>query len=253
MVSDEVKFIKENKKSLIEKSSNSTYGIIFGHGKNIMYDACYARLWKRIMEQEDGGKVKSNMQYIIRYKVSNEIFDYKVLLKELNKIFGKYFKITTHLSGRKAAKIINIKELKEFPNISMKYAGYFMIFVLLRSIDGEYFPQWERIYQGDKMTEWFDIIYNYYKVIGAWGHGINDSLQHLGATAKNKKTAGNETLFVNAVENYLNILETAFGSNFDYKVIKKWTKIPKESYHSGRGQTATFQYIEKVIKQGGRK
>lgn len=253
MVNKEVKYIKEHKKSLIEKSSKSSYGIIFGHGDYIMYDACFARLWNRIKEQKDGGNVKSNMQYIIRYNIVNEIFDYTSLINELNKIFGKYFKITVHLSGRKAVKIINIKEVKELPNLSIKYAGYFMILVLLRTIDAEYFTNWERSYSGDKISNWFDIIYYTYKVMGIWGHGINDSLQHLGQTAKNKKTAGNETLYKNAIENYLDTLETAFGSNFDYKAIKKWVKIPMENYGSARGQTATFKYIENVVKQGGRK
>jgi len=112
MVAPEVKYIKENLKPLIEKAAGNGYGVIFGHQKHILADVCFARLHRRIAEQKSNGKAKSSMQYLLRYEVGTKkrTFAYKSLIAELNKLFGTYFKISMHLSGRKAAKIINIKE-----------------------------------------------------------------------------------------------------------------------------------------------
>ncbi len=251
MVSEEVQYIKKNQKHLIERTISSSYGIIFGYRQHIKYDACLARLNKRISEQNRGGKVKSSMQYILKYEVDSRLFAYKTLIKELNKIFGKYFKITMHTSGRSAAKILHIKEVRKLPNLSLKYAGYYMILVLLRAIDGEFHNSWKRAYKGKKITTWYDIVYHYYKTVGIWGHGINDSVAELGQQTKRRKTDGNEILYKSAIENYLEVLEIAFGSDFDYKAVKNTQSISYANYRT-RGQTPTFKYVENIIRQGGR-
>lgn len=252
MVSEEVDYIKKSKKTLINKASGSGYGIIFGYKENIIGDACFARLHHRIKEQKGGGKNKSSLQYILRYEESSKLFAYKTLIKELNQIFGYYFKITMYLSGRANAKIINIREVRKLPNASLKYAGYYMIMVLLRGIDGEYLVRWKGGYKGKKINNWFDMLYNYYTVVGGYGHGINDNLAELGQQVKGKLTPGKKKLYINAIENYLEVLQIAFGSNFDYKILKDLGEIRHDGYRT-RGQTPTFKYVEKIIRRGGRK
>jgi hypothetical protein len=252
MVDKEVQYIKENKKGLIETASNSTYGIHFGHGQHIKYDACFARLYKRIAEQKDGGKTKSSLQYILRYEHEKPVFAYKSLIKELNNIFGHYFKITMFLSGRKTARIIHIKEVRKLPNTSIKYVGYLMIFVLLRAIDGEFINSWRSSGKvSKKINTWFDVIYYYYKALGIGGHGINDDIMYLGKSLKLNKTKGTEKLFKVSIENFLGILTKAFGNNFNYKGVKI-KPIDTDSYMS-KGQTPAFRYIEEIVNQGGRK
>ncbi len=252
MVAPEVKYVKENLKPLIKKATTNNYGVIFGHQKHILADVCFARLYSRITEQKSNGKAKSNMQYLLRYEVGpgKRTFAYKKLIAELNELFGTYFKISMHLSGRKAAKIINIKEKKKFPHITMKYAAYLLLMVLLRAIDGEFFARWRANAQKFNLpiNNWFDIIFHYYATIGIWGHGINDTVGNLGQQYHTNKTVGSKKLFEASIKHYLDTLQKAFGSDFDYSDVK----FPKISVHDYKmkGQTAIFQMMEKIVTNG---
>jgi len=101
------------------------------------------------------------------------------------------------------------------------------------------------------INNWFDIIFHYYATIGAWGHGINDTVGNLGRRYHTNKTAGSKKIFEVSIKHYLDVLQKAFGGDFDYEGVE----FPEISVHDyiTKGQTPTFQMMEKIVTNEVRK
>lgn len=243
----EVAIIRKDKGSLIDKQSKAKYGVNFGHGKFLKHDACFARVHSRLSETPVG----TSMQYILRYELSWNIFDYNSLFKELNKMFGGYFKISRHRCSKENVRIINIEEIGKFPDKRLRHIAYALLLVLFRSIDSEYIGSYwkpdadstrKKIYP---IKNWEDVLYFYYK-FGISCHGVNDRIRDLKNSPK---------LYKASIKNYFKTIALAFGGGFDYskRSVKLKTQLnggfKVESYSWRTSQTPSFTLLEKIVKE----
>jgi len=242
----EVNIIKKEKETAIARHSASKYGVIFGHADHLTYEACFAGMVSKIKEVPVG----TSMQYLLRFETSWGIFKYDLLFKELNKMFGTYFKILRFFSGTKNVRIINIEEVGEFPDKRLRHMAYMILVVLLRTIDAEFIvPRWKPDFDtNDKiypLKKWNDVLFHYHR-FGIAGHGVNDDIAEL-------QRSGSKKLYKQSVTNYFKIIEIAFGGNFDFT--KKGVKSRLKNgysittgYHRNFAQTPSFRLIEKIVK-----
>lgn len=265
----EVEYIKTNKKLEIERCVNNNYGIIFGHEKHLSYDVCFARLSNRLDETPKG----NSMQYLLKWFDNDDLIDQSAIMDELKKIFGHRFSIFRYKSGRKNCRIIDIRERKPLPHRDLRYVGYYLIMNLLRTIDAEGRKNWVqhnhklefRNTYKDKfpLNNWYDLLYIWNKEIGGYGHSINDNLWNIRPTRQNNNL-GAEVLFQKAIQDYINILTTAFGKKFNMRIRKEeFIKIMEEvktstkSYYRDDfkynqlscGQTPCYNIAEKIVKE----
>jgi len=244
MGSKEVDIVRKNKTSVINKQSVSKWGVSFGHGKYLKYDACFARVHSRLSETPVG----TSMQYILRYELSWNIFNYNSLFRSLNKMFGGYFKITRHMCNKKNVRIINIEEIGKFPDKRLRHIAYAILLVLFRSIDSEYIvTYWHTNHSAKdkKIKNWEDILYSFYK-FGISGHGVNDRIRDLKDSPK---------LYKASIENYFKTIALAFDGRFNYS--KRGVKLKTQldagfnaaSYSWRTSQTPSFTLLEKIVKE----
>lgn len=258
MSRSQVDNIKKNQQMLISKSSNASYGVIYGAGTKIKYDACFARVAVRINEIRGN---KGSMQYIFRIERGWGVFNYDKLFKELNTIFSAYFKIVRCKSGTRNVRILDIQEVKEFENPRIRVCAWNVLLVILRSMEAEYLvTRWyplvrdsPKIFPVDNLR---DVIRYYYKLFQTGGHGINDDLYELSKS----KTRGGKKLYNLAVDNYITVIEKAFGGkgfNFNKRGVKSRVNKVETRYNYGGknpnpwyiAQTSSFQLIERIVKE----
>lgn len=268
MSKNDVDFIKKNKRDRIGSVSENTYGVSFGHKEHLKADVCFARLNKRLAETPKG----TSMQYLLKWDDDSEIVNFTEIMKDMKRIFGHRFSILRYKSGNKGCRIIDIRERRPLPNAELRYIGYYLIFVLLRAIDGEGMQKLIMIQntpsKGEKISfpidNWKDLVYIWSRYVQGMGHGINDELYALRPEDKNADNAGSEVLFESAVINYIEVLTTAFGRKFNFRISKKDIEKILENicenngrYYRGSfevgnlrcGQTPAFVLLEEIVKE----
>lgn len=246
---------KEENTALINSSAFASANVYFGHRNHTMGDACFARLKSRIREMPE---TKSDMFYLLYYD-KTLLFNYDKLFKELRTLFGNYFKILRYVSGNEKVRIVYIGEEKEFQNPALKYSAYFLLLVMLRSIDGEFRNKWTTYFKTNskEIDNWYDIIYKYYIDLMVSGHGINDAVQQVACiisggymspyankspelvkyTTKDTNKESMECI----VNEFLSTLRKAFGKRYNWEE-------KAENLATPSGQTPTFYQIWKEVK-----
>jgi len=269
MSREDIDFIKKHKKERINAISNSVYGVNFGHKEKLMNDVCFARLNQRLAETPKG----TSMQYLLKWDDDSKIVNFTEMMKDMKRIFGHRFTILRYKSGNKDCRIIDIRERRPLPRTELRYMGYYLIFILLRAIDGEGMEKLSMIYHTPARKEkydfpinnWKDLVYMWSRYAQGSGHGINDELYALRPEDKNANNIGSEELFESAINNYIEVLTTAFGRKFDFRMTKEeLEKIlsavcenSKGRYYLGSfkignfrcGQTPAFNIVEQIVKE----
>lgn len=269
MAKEDVDFIKKNRKDTIENASANTYGVIFGHKDNLKPDVCFARLDGRLRETPKG----TSMQYLLKWEDDSEVVDFTEMMKDMKRIFGHRFTILRYKSGNKDCRIIDIRERRPLPRTELRYVAYYLIFILLRAIDGEGMKKLSMIYHTPKrkekyafpITNWKDLVYLWSRYVQGMGHGINDELYAIRPEDKNADNIGSEELFESAINNYIEVLTTAFGRKFNFRITKKELEKTLETvcenskgrYYRGSfqigdlrcGQTPAFNIVEQIVKE----
>ena len=269
MSREDVEYIKKNYKDKILKVSESKYGVNFGHRDNLKNDVCFARIHNRLDETPKG----TSMQYLLKWEEDSEVVDFTMLMKDLKRIFGHRFTILRYKSGRKGCRIIDARERNPLPHKALRYIGYYLMFVLLRSIDGEGMTKLVMIYNTPSrkkkynfpITTWKDLVYIWSRYVQGMGHGINDELYELRPEKLNAGNKGSEVLFTAAVNNYIEVLTTAFGRKFNFRITKKnLEKVLDDVCNSRKkpyyadvfradalrcGQTPAFNILEQIVKE----
>lgn len=257
-VKELVNQFKKEKAATITNSANASANVYFGHRNHTRSDACFARLKPRIIEMP---KTKSDMFYLLYYDKKNEymLFNYDKLFKELRTLFGNYFTILRYISGNEKVRIVYIGETRKFKNQALRYSAYFMLFVMLRAIDGEFRNRWLTYFKANpkEINNWYDIIYKYYIELKVSGHGINDAIQEVASTisggymspyanrapefVKHTTKDTNEESMECIVNEFLSTLRTAFGKRYDWEDKARGLGTPS-------GQTPTFNQIWREVK-----
>lgn len=266
MSKEDVDFIKK-RKSIIKSVSESTFGVNFGHRENLIHDVCFARLDRRLKETPKG----TSMQYLLKWDEDSEIVDFVKVMKDIKRIFGHRFTILRYKSGNKNCQIIDIRERQPLPHDELRYIGYYLILILLRAIDGEGMQKLMVVHNTPSKRKSYnfpidsckDLVYIWSRYIQGMGHGINDELFALRPEDKNADNKGSEVLFESAINNYIEILTTAFGRKFDFRIAKNdlqkiFDSIAKDKGYYNRslkvgnfrcGQTPAFTLLEQIVKE----
>lgn len=266
MSKEDVNFIKKER-SQIKKASESVYGINFGHRENLAHDVCFARLNRRLEETPKG----TSMQYLLKWDEDSEIINFARIMKDMKRIFGHRFTILRYKSGNKNCQIIDIKERRPLPHNELRYIGYYLIFILLRAIDGEGMQKLMVVHNTPSkrknynfpIDNWKDLVYIWSRYVQGMGHGINDELFALRPEDKNADNKGSEVLFESAVNNYINTLTIAFGRKFNFRITKEdlqkiFDSVAEDKNYYNRslkignfrcGQTPAFTLLEQIVKE----
>lgn len=226
--------IKVHQNARIKAKLTSTYGVTYG-SNSVSSNACFAELFTQL------GRVKNKgyMQYVLFVDKEKNIFDYDALLNELNEIFSHVFKIRIYKTKYEKIWILDIKEKVKFEDNYTRYCAWMILYVILRSIDSEYFRTWKSAIKEDKndkipLNNWNDVIFYFYVYIMPGGHGINDTLRTLVRTFS-------RSVFHAAVKDYLDTLRVAFSEG---------SKIESEKFTMKRhGQTYAYIAVKEYVKR----
>lgn len=256
------KFLKDNAKvvhraSMAKGRSNDVwYSKSTAYSTQVRSDICFARVHEDTIARYEDYEYS---HYLLRVDLDEngkiKYFDVKSLMKQLNQVFGKVFKIQWFRSDYdKDVKIIEITEKQKF-NKKIMYAAYLELYVLFRCFDGEFLNRWRELENNDELPEQRvgtiqEVLYYYYcSGKGNTNHVPNDTLA---AAYRSERYKEDKVFFKAAINRVVQILETAFGTDseveFDDKFMNEFD-ITRSSYGSWKRQTPLLNEIERTINK----
>lgn len=145
--------------------------------------------------------------YPLKFNRRSGYFNYDALFKELNKMYGHYFRIGRYYSGYRYTRLVHINAVKKPKWKSLWWGGLYTIYLLLRKINVHYQEDWKD-YFADKshkknISTWKDII-----TISETKFGDDEYYLHDGLF---KITWSNKGGIDKWIDNYLNMLNDVFG------------------------------------------
>jgi hypothetical protein len=215
MSKEVVEILKRNHKdSIIKKSNKAETGVII-YNDTAFSDYCFARMFRKIREHHHTFKT---FYYLLYFNRNSDLFDYNALHKELNKLFGQYFKIIRYFSGKKNVRILSFEVKKKVPHWKLWWYMIYIASCMLRLTDQTFENDWKKYFKksGRKkpINNWKDLIYLFHRYIYAYTpyYELNDELVSLGRYLRTGSDKDNE--LKKAVQDYLITLHEVFGKQF---------------------------------------
>ena len=210
-VKNEIEQVKKFHKDRIREFAQDEMGIdMYAHyflgGDRYKRARCYGDLFAYIYHQP----VDSYSLAIVPLKFTRNLgyFNYVSLFKELNKMYGHYFKIGKYYSGYKYTRLVHIHPIKNPQWKSLWWGGLYTMYLLLRKINAHYYDYWGdyfKEYPRKKgISTWKDVITISETEFGDDGYYLHDGLFKL--CWKKDKVGMNDW-----IDNYLNMLNDVFG------------------------------------------
>ncbi len=215
MSKDSIETLKRTYKDRIADKStgNNTSMIIFN--EDLLSDYCFARLFRRVRESSHSLK---SFQFLLHFDRSSKIFDYNSLHKEMNKIFGEYFRIVRYFSGKKNVRILSFEPKKKFTHWKLWWISIYIASCMLRLTDLTFEKEWKRYFEQNKRKKsvgsWRELIYIFHRYVYSTnkGYELNQDIANLALQARGKK--GGEDEVKERVNYYVTVLYTVFGKKF---------------------------------------
>ncbi len=224
------------------KKANKGYEAMWGKKEKIAYYACYAGLNHYVTEKDH--------KYIFHTlgAIDNDIFDYKALLKRLNKMYAKTFTIKYQKTNNKKIWVIKVTEKKNLKlhNLLLQ-AAYQQLFGLFRAMNSEHIDNREHIPKNrlpiKRVWELVEVFNRYLQVRS--GHGLNDNLW--------KIRQGDEEIFKAACQQWAKTIRDIYGRtiiDWNNKELKDFLAQYKDNIDRyGFRHTAQFDFLEELAER----
>ena len=191
--------------------------------------------FKSIIAETLGKPQHKKLNYLLYTGI--KCINYPKIIKDLNKIFKSFFIIRIKPTNHDDIKLIVISRRLPYKNITIMSMAYKIITTIFRAIDSEFSKAWSRMgLKENSINSLYDMLVIHH-LNCRHGHNINDHLDRFVGKAYNKKE-----LIEVGCRYFLEILQEAFGTNFD------WDN-EKLVYSSVYGQTGSFNFIEKTLRE----
>lgn len=234
---------------IAQKTDKGTTNLII-HNSLALSDYCFARLFRKI--RENSHTLKS-FHYVLYFDRSSKIFDHNSLHKELNKLFGEYFRVVRYFSGKKNVRILSFEPKKNFTHWKLWWMAVYLASCMLRLTDSTFQTDWTKYFDKNgrkkRVNNWEDLIYSFHRYVYSTGKGyeLNDNLAGKAVIARGKK--GGEEILKELSASYVTTLYTVFGKKFTVtKPMISYLANWKEQYQY---QTAVFNAIKHLQKESG--
>lgn len=144
--------------------------------------------------------------YPLKFNRRLGYFDYNKLFKEMNIMYGNYFKIGRYYSGYRYTRLVHISPSKRPKSKALWWGGLYTIFLMLRKINIHYYPEWRGYFKTHKkpIKTWKDVVLISETEFGDDGYYIHDSLFK---KCWSEDKAGARKW----IDNYFNMLNSIFG------------------------------------------
>ncbi len=209
-VKNEIEQVKKFHKDRIREFAQDEMGIdmyayYFLGGDRYKRARCYGDLFTYIQSQP----VDSYSLAIVPLKFTRNLgyFNYVSLFKELNKMYGHYFKIGKYYSGYKYTRLVHINPIKNPQWKSLWWGGLYTMYLLLRKINAQYYDYWRDYFKDyprkKGISTWKDVITISETKFGDDDYYLHDELFKI---CWNKQGGIDDW-----IDNYLNMLNGVFG------------------------------------------
>lgn len=180
---NKIDHVKKFHKDQIREFSQNTDGIdmysyYFLGGDKYRRARCYGDLFGYIFHESV--ESYSGAVYPLKFNRRLKYFNYDSLFKDLNKIYGHYFRISRYYSGYRYTRLIHINPIKKLPCKALHWAGLYTIYLLLRKINVHYYDYWADFFEDNpKQTAiktWKDVVSISEIGFGDDGYYLHDEL-----------------------------------------------------------------------------
>ena len=146
--------------------------------------------------------------YPLKFNRRLKYFNYDALFKDLNRIYGHYFRISRYYSGYRYTRLVHINPIKKPRWKALHWGGLYTIYLLLRKINIQYYEDWDRFFKDNPrqkaLTSWKDVVSISEMAFGDDEYYLHDALFK---KCWSSDKAGAEKW----IANYLNMLTDVFG------------------------------------------
>jgi hypothetical protein len=155
---------------------------------------------------------QENAIFPLKFNRKKNWFNYNKLFRELNILYGNYWKILRYFSGYKVMRLVDF-QIKKTPKYSvMQWAGLYTAFLLLRKINVNYWYKWNQLFiekpDIKPLDNWADIIFYSERYFYDSTYHIHNGLKSL---AQNPRTH-DETVY-KWINEFLNNIKEVYGTN----------------------------------------
>ena len=124
---------------------------------------CFGNLFGSFFYDKSKEDYANPVLFPLKFNRRKNWFNYNALFKELNKIYGYYFKIGRYYSGFRNTRLVDFYAYNKPRYKALWWAGLYSAFLLLRKINLNYYTHWDEYFANNNrkkpVDNWFDVIY----------------------------------------------------------------------------------------------